>query len=176
MWTFQLKEFEDTADAAKRITRALTDRFDAAGFIVFDCIFGPRRLTPSADNARWGGYRNSVQNNREGQTSPVNGQLDAIRRNATMIGRLQQRVFTINISRWEFCEGKTETKLEEFTIYVYTPSKVVGNLFGINEPWQGTFIPMGGPQGPVNSKPRFLHCFQPRLYDFFINFRVSFST
>jgi predicted nucleotidyltransferase component of viral defense system len=46
-------EFEDTADAARRITRALTDRFDAAGFIVFDCIFGPRRLTPSADNARW---------------------------------------------------------------------------------------------------------------------------
>jgi len=73
-----------------------------------------------------------------------------------MTGPLQQRVFTIDISRWEFCEGKTETKLEEFTIYVYTPSKVAGNLFGINESWQGTFIPMGGPQGPVNAKPPFL--------------------
>jgi hypothetical protein len=41
-----------------------------------------------------------------------------------MTGPLQQPVFTIDISRWEFCEGKTETKLEEFTIYVYTPSKV----------------------------------------------------
>jgi len=40
-----------------------------------------------------------------------------------MIGPLPQRVFTIGISRWEFCEGKTETKLEEFTIYVYTPRK-----------------------------------------------------
>jgi hypothetical protein len=57
------------------------------------------------------------------------------RRNATMIGPLPQRVFTIGISRWEFCEGKTETKLEEFTIYLYTPSKVAGNLFGINESW-----------------------------------------
>jgi hypothetical protein len=55
-------------------------------------------------------------------------------------------------------------------------SKVAGDLFGINEPWQGTFIPMGGPQAPVNSKARFLHLLQPRLYDFFINFRVSFST
>ena len=32
---------------------------------------------------------------------------------------------------------------------------------------------MGGPEAPVNSKPRFLHLLQPRLYDFFINFRVS---
>jgi hypothetical protein len=47
------EEFEDTADAARRITRALTDRSDAAGLIVFDCIFGLRLLTPSADNARW---------------------------------------------------------------------------------------------------------------------------
>jgi hypothetical protein len=169
-------EFEDTADAARRITRALTDRFDAAGFIVFDCIFGPRRLTPSADNARWVATEIQYKIIERDKHRRFNGELDAIRCNATMIGPLQQRVFTIDISKWEFCEGKTETKLEKFTIYVYTPSKVAGNLFGINEPWQGTFIPMGRSQPPVNSKPRFLHLLQPRLYDFFINFRVSFST
>jgi hypothetical protein len=38
-----------------------------------------------------------------------------------VIGPVQQRVFNIDISRWEFCEGKTETKLDEFAIYVYTP-------------------------------------------------------
>jgi hypothetical protein len=45
-------EFEDAGDAARRITRALTDRFDAAGFIVFDCTFGPRPLMRSADNPK----------------------------------------------------------------------------------------------------------------------------
>jgi hypothetical protein len=40
---------------------------------------------------------------------------------------------------------------------------------------QGTFIPMGGPQAPVNSKPPFLALAPPRLYDFFINFRVSLA-
>ena len=35
-------EFEDTEDAAKRIAQALTDRFDAAGFVVFDFEVGPR--------------------------------------------------------------------------------------------------------------------------------------
>jgi len=115
-------EFEDTEDAARRITRALTDRFDAAGFIVFDCTFGPRPLTPSVDNPRWGGYRIQFKIIERDKHRRFNGELDSIRRNATVIGPLQQRVFTIDISRWEFCEGKTETKLEEFTIYVYTPS------------------------------------------------------
>jgi hypothetical protein len=122
MSTFRLKgEFEDTEDAARRITRALADRFDAAGFFVFDCSFGPRPLIPSVDNPKWGGYRiqfKIIDRDKHGQ---FNGELDAIRRNATVIGPLQQRVFNIDISRWEFCEGKTETKLEEFTIYVYTP-------------------------------------------------------
>jgi len=47
-------EFEDTEDAAKRIARALTDRFDAAGFIVFDCDFRARPLVPPVDNPKWG--------------------------------------------------------------------------------------------------------------------------
>jgi hypothetical protein len=76
-------EFEDTADAARKITRALTDRFDAAGFIVFDCIFGPRRLTPSADNARW--VATEIQFKIIERDKRFNGELDAIRRNATMI-------------------------------------------------------------------------------------------
>lgn len=114
-------EFEDTEDAARRITRALTDRFDAAGFIVFDCAFGPRPLTPSVDNPKWGGYRIQFKIIERDKHRRFNGELDAIRRNATVIGPVQQRVFNIDISRWEFCEGKTETKLDEFAIYVYTP-------------------------------------------------------
>jgi len=35
----------------------------------------------------------------------------------------------------------------------YTPSKVAGNLFGINEPYKRTFTPIGGPQAHKNSKP-----------------------
>jgi hypothetical protein len=111
-------EFEDTADAARRITRALTDRFDAVGFVVFDCIFGPGPLTPSVNNPRWGGYRIQFKIIERDKHRRFNGELDAIRRNPTMTGPLEQRVFTIDISRWEFCKGKTEPKLEEFTIYV----------------------------------------------------------
>ena len=115
-------EFGDPEDAAKRIARALTDRFDAAGFIVFDCSFGPRPLVPPVDSPRWGGYRIQFKIIERDKYHRFKDDLETIRRNATVIGPLQQRVFTIDISRWEFCQGKTETQLEEFTIYVYTPA------------------------------------------------------
>lgn len=113
-------EFEDTEDAAKRIARALTDRFDAAGFIVFDYEFGPRPVIAAADNPKWGGYRIKFKIIERDKHRRFGGDPEAVRRNATVIGPAQQRVFTIDISKWEFCEGKTETQLEEFTIYVYT--------------------------------------------------------
>ena len=115
-------EFEDTEDAARRIARALTDRFDAAGFIVFDHTFGPRPLVPPIDNPKWGGYRIQFKIIERDKHQRLNGDSESIRRNATVIGPSQQRVFTIDISRWEYCEGKAETQLEEFTIYVYTPA------------------------------------------------------
>ena len=114
-------EFEDTEDVAKRIARALTDRFDAAGFVVFDYEFGPRPLIPAADNPKWGGYRIKFKIIERDKHHRFDGDPEAVRRNATVIGPSQQRTFTIDISKWEFCEGKTETQLEEFTIYVYTP-------------------------------------------------------
>lgn len=114
-------EFEDTEDAARRIARALTDRFDAAGFVVFDYAFGPRPVISAADNPKWGGYRIKFKIIERDKHHRFDGDPDAVRRNATVIGPSEQRTFTIDISKWEFCEGKTETQLEEFTIYVYTP-------------------------------------------------------
>jgi len=118
----------------------------------FRLHFWSEPLTPSVDNPRWGGYRIHFKIIERDKHRRFNGELDPIRRNATMTGPLQQRVFTIDISRWEFCEGKTETKLEEFTIYVYTPSKFAGNLFGINESWARHFHPYGWAAGPCELK------------------------
>lgn len=114
-------EFEDTEDASRRIIGALTDRFDAAGFVVFDYEFGPRPAIPAAANPRWGGYRIKFKIIERDNHRRFVGDQEAVRRHATVIGPAQQRVFTIDISKWEFCDGKTESQLEEFTIYVYTP-------------------------------------------------------
>lgn len=115
-------EFEDTENAAKRILAALTDRFAAAGLTVFDYTFGPRPAAIRDSNPRWGGYRIQFKMIERQKYDEFSGESEAIRRSATVIGPRQQRVFTIDISKWEFCEGKVEAELDEFTIYVYTPA------------------------------------------------------
>ena len=47
--------------------------------------------------------------------------IDAQRRDALVIGPMQQRVFNIDISKFEYCIPKSEEQLEGLIIYVYTP-------------------------------------------------------
>jgi hypothetical protein len=114
-------EFEDAGDAGRRTMAALSDRFAAAGFVVFDYAFGQRPARNDA-NPRWGGYRIQFKIIERQKHDEFRGDLEVIRRNAKVIGPLQQRIFTIEISKWEFCEGKVETELDDFAIYVYTPA------------------------------------------------------
>jgi hypothetical protein len=92
-------EFEDTQDVAKRIVRALTDRFDAAGSAVFDYEFGLRPVVPAADKPKWGGYRIKFKIIERDKHHRFDGDPEAVRRNATVIGPSQQRVFTIDINK-----------------------------------------------------------------------------
>ena len=50
--------------------------------------------------------------------------LDAIRRNALVVGPEQLRCFTVDLSKYEFCGGKVEKELDNYTIYVYTPEMI----------------------------------------------------
>ena len=114
-------DFDDVEDAGKRIMAALANRFAAAGLDLFDYTFGPRPATNSA-NPKWGGYRIQFKLIERQKHGELRKDLEASRRNATVIGPTQQRTFTIDVSKWEFCEGKVETKLDEFAIFVYTPA------------------------------------------------------
>lgn len=100
---------------------ALADRFGAAGFELFDYTFGQRPATMSAD-PKWGGYRIQFKIIERSKHGELSDDIEAVRRNATVIGPAQQRTFTIYVSKWEFCEGKVETELDDFTIFVYTPA------------------------------------------------------
>lgn len=115
-------EFGDLDDTAKRISRALADRFAAAGFVVFDYTFGPRPQVRGEVGPTWGGYRIQFKIIERKKFEELGGEREAIRRAAAVIGPEQQRTFTIDISKWEYCEGKVEAVLDEFTIYVYSPA------------------------------------------------------
>ena len=52
------------------------------------------------------------------------GDLDALRRDSLVIGSAQQRVFTIDLSKYEYVAGKVELELDDYTIYVYSPEMI----------------------------------------------------
>jgi hypothetical protein len=118
-------DFDDLEDAARRIEAALADRFRAAGYVLFDYMFAPRPSVASIRGDRWGGYRCQFKIIQRDKYERLGGDLEAARRNAALIGPFQKRTFTIDLSKWEFCAGKTYAELQDYTIYVYTPVMLV---------------------------------------------------
>lgn len=119
-------DFKDVEETGRRLFRALEARFGEVGFTVFDTKFGrrPERERPAA-GPRWGGYQLEFKLIEKSKAAPFGDNLEAIRRNALVIGPGQLRCFTVDLSKYEYCAGKVEKELDHYTIYVYTPEMIV---------------------------------------------------
>ncbi len=111
-------DLQDLEDVRRRLFQALRDRFDSVGLILFDERLDPR--PEGSETARWGGYVAQFKLIERDRYRQLNGDLDAMRREAHVSGPAHQRVFTIEISKFEYCEGKMEAQVDEYTCYVYT--------------------------------------------------------
>jgi len=118
-------DFENVADVERRVFRALRDRFDSVGMRVFDETFRrkPTRLRPGQDQ-RWGGYLIEFKVIPKDRVGRFRDDLEALRRNADVIGPAQERVFKIEISKYEYCAPKVRTELDDYTIFVYPPAMI----------------------------------------------------
>jgi hypothetical protein len=119
-------DFEDLELIRVRVFRALKDRFDSAGFILFDEKLNPRppQPSPSDKDDHWGGYEIEFKLLEKTKKSMLAADLDKARTNSTTIGPDQQRVFRIQISKYEFCGPKAEARMDDYAIYVYPPSMI----------------------------------------------------
>lgn len=54
----------------------------------------------------------------------LEGNLAGRRRDSLVIGPGQQRVFTIDLSKYEYVAGKLELELDDYAIYVYSPTMI----------------------------------------------------
>jgi hypothetical protein len=114
-------DFLDLEDAKTRIFKALRDRFDSAGYVVFDEKFQPKPSVPRKDQRpRWGGYQVGFKIADRETHRKHHADIQALRRNASLVGPEQKRTFKIDISKYEFCEPKTEVEVDHYTVYVYT--------------------------------------------------------
>ena len=116
-------DFDDVEEAKRRIRHSLEDRFDSAGYRVFDVQLRPKPANPQGRPPTWGGYRGEFKVIERERFDRLGR--DRSRRQALTISRgTQQRTFKIEISKHEYCGAKAEAELDDFTIYVYPPMMI----------------------------------------------------
>lgn len=124
------QDFADLDDTRKRIFRAVKERFSSAGFVVFDESFEPKpQVLGPNQQAWWGGYEFKFKLIEEAKFKALGWSLETIRRNALVVGPEQQRKFSVDLSKFEYCGGKVERELDSYTIYVYSPEMIVVEKF-----------------------------------------------
>ncbi len=118
-------DFDDLGDVKARLFRALRDRFDSVGMVVFDYEFERRPATKSVEQGvTWGGYTAEFKLISRERSRALAGNIDAMRRESEISGSDQRRKFTIDISKFEYCVGKQRTLVDSYDCFVYTPTMI----------------------------------------------------
>jgi predicted nucleotidyltransferase component of viral defense system len=131
------RDFSDKAELEEmqtRLFRALRDRFDSAGYVVFDERMEERPKGRGGPGITvWGGYNArfkliSKENYRAlgGVLGipPTGRELENMRRQSQVIGATQERNFIIEISKFEYTDGRVIANVDEYDCYVYTPAMI----------------------------------------------------
>ena len=117
---------ENITVISDKIGRVLKSTFREVDYEVFDVTFEQRPPTLSFDMKDfWGGYRVQFKIIDAKKYVELAGNLNSIRRNATVIGPKNRKKIGIDISKFEYCTPKQETELDGYTVYVYTPAMIV---------------------------------------------------
>jgi hypothetical protein len=112
----------DEADTRTRMLRTLRDRFDAAGFEVFDFLLEPR--PPLPEDPAMAGYEAAFKVIEKAKARAFGADRERMRREAAAVGPQQRRSFTIQISAHEFCGGAEELELDDFLVRAYSPTMI----------------------------------------------------
>src|SRR3990172_2563343 len=115
------QDVEDARDLEVRLKRAVEDRLDSLALVVFDWKFGPRPKTSQDASQRWGGYRAEFKLVERDLARQFASDLDGLRRRSVELGPEHQRVFQIDISKFEFCSGRVTAEIDHYQLQVYTP-------------------------------------------------------
>jgi hypothetical protein len=72
-----------------------------------------------------GGYEAEFKLMETDKYNQMKNDMDRVRRESLVIGDGQQRIFRVQVSKYEYCGGKVERNLDHYSIYVYTPEMIV---------------------------------------------------
>jgi len=116
---------EEVAGFRGRIEGLLRSTFRPEGFTVIDVNF---KVVPPAGKATfsfWGGYRIDFKVIDTVRAEELEGNVEKMRREALVLGDSESTKFSIEISKYEYCEPKEAAEIEGYRIYVYSPAMIV---------------------------------------------------
>ncbi|MFA5292616.1 MAG: nucleotidyl transferase AbiEii/AbiGii toxin family protein [Phycisphaerae bacterium] len=119
-------EFDSLNEFLDRLSKSLEKIFSENDYIIFDIAIKekPEQNKPNTPKF-WGGYQLEFKIISKNDYVKHQENIDALRKNATVVGPLQKRKFSIDVSKWEYCEHKQAFELENYTIYAYSPEMIV---------------------------------------------------
>ncbi len=119
-------DLSDLEKIRSTVDHRLKQTFDPEGYVAFDVTIEakPEDISPEAESF-WGGYDLQFKLIPRTRYEELGGDLHAIRREAVPPRPGGKARFEIDISKHEYCTGKQTVKIDEFTVYVYTPTMVV---------------------------------------------------
>jgi len=108
-----------------KIEKNLKRVFSENGYEAFDVSLIPKPEVINADMPDWwGGYELVFKIISVAEYQQRSNNIEDLRRNAEVVGPDNKKTFMIDISKYEFCDGKTKKEIEGYTVYVYTPSMI----------------------------------------------------
>lgn len=109
-----------------KISRALRKIFGERGYVVFDVTVNEKPKIAGINMPEfWGGYQLEFKIIEKDKYLEHKEHIADMRRHATVVGLNQTKKFSIEISKWEYCEKKRPFELEGYTVYVYSPEMIV---------------------------------------------------
>jgi len=117
---------DERSSIENKISRALDRTFRDQDYKVFDIKFFEKpEVSHSNKPIFWGGYVLEFKIIELGKYDVFKNDKEKIRRNAAVVGLRQEKTFSVQISKYEYCKDKIEKDFENYTIYVYTPEMLV---------------------------------------------------
>lgn len=116
---------EDQSIVSEKIENTLRSTFKENRYHLFDYKFFER--PKSLDDKRkdfWGGYRVEFKVIEMELYHQYKDNIENLRRRASVISNSQNKIFSIDISKYEFIQNKLAKDFDGFTIYVYSPEMI----------------------------------------------------
>ena len=109
------------------VEKALTDVFKDEGYVVFDVklIEKPKGIGEIDEMKFWGGYQIDFKLIPETFHAHNSNNIKNLRKNATVIRPDDKTVFTIDISKFEYCASKVRKEMDGYTLFVYSTEMII---------------------------------------------------